>query len=51
LNATQAAWVRDYITTFERALYGPGFKDPATGLSYSNYTDVDSQVDYRIMRE
>ena len=51
LNATQRTWIRDYITTFEQALYGAGFKHPTTGLSYSAYTDVASQVDYKIARE
>jgi hypothetical protein len=51
LNSTQVTWESNNITTFEQALYGPGFKHPVTGLSYTNYTDVDSQVDYKIARE
>ena len=51
LNPSQQAWVINDITTFEQALYGPGFKNPATGLPYTAYTDVASQVDYKIARE
>lgn len=51
LNAAQQAWIRDYYTDFERALYGADFKHPATGRSYSDYTDLASQVDYKIARE
>lgn len=51
LNSAQQAWIRDYYSEFERALYGADFKHPVTRLSYADYTDVASQVDYRIVRE
>lgn len=51
LDAVQRTWVRDFYTRFEQALYGAGFQHPATGLPYTAYTDVSSQVDYRIARE
>ena len=49
LTTEQKAWARGYINQFEAALYGPNFDDPDTG--YAQYTDVDSQIDYEIMRE
>ncbi|MDB6155081.1 MAG: hypothetical protein JWL90_3534 [Chthoniobacteraceae bacterium] len=51
LNSTQRTWIRGYISKFEQALYGNGFIHPATGQHYSAYTDVASQVDYKIARE
>lgn len=51
LTTAQRSWIRDYYTAFEQALYGQGFKHPGTGLPYSDYTNVASQVDYRIARE
>ncbi len=51
LNSAQQGWIRDYYTAFERALYGTGFKHPVTGLPYTDYTDIASQVDYKIARE
>ncbi|GEM_PF-1204594 len=49
LTPLQKQYVRDYITDFEIALYGPNFDDPADG--YAAHTDVDSQIDYEILRE
>ena len=49
LTTLQKQYVRDYIVDFETALYGSNFDDPADG--YAAYTDVDSQIDYEIMRE
>jgi len=49
LTSLQKQYVQDYITDFETALYGSDFDDPADG--YAAYTDVDSQIDYEIMRE
>jgi hypothetical protein len=49
LSATQQQWVQDSVTRFETALYGPRFADPYEG--YAAYTDVESQIDYDLMRE
>jgi len=49
LTQAQKQWVRDFVGDFETALYGPQFADFGDG--YAAYTDVDSQVDYEIMRE
>lgn len=51
LNSAQRAWIKDYIEEFETALYSPNFVHPQTGKHYSEYIDVSSFVDYRIMRE
>ena len=51
LNAAQKAWIKDYIEEFETALYSPGFTHPDTGKHYNEYIDVQSFVDYRVMRE
>ncbi|MFN0125911.1 MAG: CotH kinase family protein [Verrucomicrobiales bacterium] len=51
LTTAQRSWIRDYYAAFEQALYGQGFKHPVTGLPYSDYTNLASQVDYRIARE
>ncbi len=51
LNDPQKAWIHDYIETFEQALYGAGFTHPTTDASYAAYTNVSSQVDYKIVRE
>ncbi|MBL7187570.1 MAG: CotH kinase family protein [Phycisphaerae bacterium] len=49
LTTLQKQHVQDYIADFETALYGSDFDDRTNG--YAAYTDVDSQVDYEIMRE
>ena len=51
LNAAQTGWIRAYVTDFEKALYGTGFSHPENGRNWRTYTDVASQVDYRIARE
>ncbi len=51
LNGTQATWIRSYAADFESALYGSGFVHPGNGRSWRSYTNVASQVDYRIARE
>ena len=43
LTSTQKTWLTRYLNRFERALYGPAFKDPAQG--YAAYIDVDSFID------
>jgi len=45
----QAAWIRNYITTVENALFSEGFKNPVTG--WRKYIDADSWVDYYIVSE
>ncbi len=51
LNSVQQAWIKRYLEEFETALYSPTFRHPETGKHYSEYIDVDSWVDYRILRE
>ncbi len=49
LTQLQKDWVRNYMNTFEAALYGPGFKDPAEG--YAKFIDVGSFIDNHIVVE
>jgi hypothetical protein len=49
LSDRRAAWIRDHIGAFERALYSPGFRDPERG--YRAYLDVDAAVDYVLLNE
>lgn len=48
-NAEQYAYVKDYFTKFEDALFGASYKDPAKG--YAAYIDVNSWVRYFIEQE
>jgi hypothetical protein len=43
LTELQKAWLTGYLNRFERALYGPDFKDPVHG--YAEYIDPDSFLD------
>lgn len=45
----QSAYIQSYVDSFEQALYGPGFANPATG--YRNYIDVSSWIDFFILSE
>jgi hypothetical protein len=49
ITPAQKAWLRNHLNEFERVLYGPGFKDPATG--YAAYIDVDSFIDHHLLVE
>ncbi|MEJ6695191.1 MAG: CotH kinase family protein [Chitinophagales bacterium] len=45
----QAAYIQNYVTTFENALNGVNYLDTLTG--YRNYIDVSSFIDFFIMNE
>ncbi|NOT73675.1 MAG: T9SS type A sorting domain-containing protein [Cyclobacteriaceae bacterium] len=45
----QKAYIKNYFASFETALAGENFKDPANG--YRKYIDVNSFVDYFIANE
>lgn len=49
INPVQLAYIEDYITDFESALYGSGFANPTTG--YRPFIDVGSFVDFMLMNE
>jgi CotH kinase protein len=49
LSAGRAAWIRDYVSRFERRLYGDRFRHPRRG--YRRYVDVDAAVDYLLLNE
>ncbi len=46
----QYDYIRDYCQGFENALFGDGFKDKK-GVSYTDYMDVDSAIDYYLIQE
>lgn len=45
----QQQWIRNYISDFEDALFGPNFDDPVVG--YEKYINVDSFIDYFLHTE
>lgn len=49
LNTKQKFYIRDYVTSFESALYGSDFKNALNG--YPNFIDVESFIDYFIVSE
>ncbi len=49
ITAVQRAWLANYVNRFETALYGPDFRDPATG--YAAYIDAASFVDFHLLAE
>jgi len=49
LTAQQKAYLQNFVDSFERVLYNPGFKDRSSG--YRAYLDVNSFVDYFILGE
>jgi len=49
LTQTQKDWIKNYVNTFEAALYGVNFADPAEG--YAKYIDVGSFIDNHIVVE
>ncbi len=49
ITPAQRAWLRRYINTFEKNLYGENFRDPKTG--YPAYLDVDSFIDHHWLVE
>ncbi|HMC28503.1 MAG TPA: CotH kinase family protein, partial [Verrucomicrobiae bacterium] len=49
LASAQKTWLKRYVTKFERALYGPDFRDPAHG--YAAFIDADSFIDHHLLVE
>ncbi len=49
LTAPQLNYIKNYVTDFENAVYGPGFSNPTTG--FRAYTDVGSFIDFFLMEE
>jgi len=49
INEEQLAYIKNYFTEAEDALYGNQFSDPEKG--YAKYFDVDSLVDWYIVNE
>ena len=49
ITPAQKAWLQRHLAEFERALYGPDFKDPAKG--YAAYIDADSFIDHHLLVE
>jgi hypothetical protein len=49
LAQTQKDWIKNYVNTFEAALYGANFTDPVNG--YARYIDVGSFIDNHIIVE
>ena len=45
----QKNYIRNFINSFEAALFGPNFTDPVNG--YRKYLDVDSFVDHYLVQE
>jgi hypothetical protein len=48
ITPAQSAYIRGYIDDLESALYGPDFKDPATG--YQAWLDVDASIDHHLIK-
>lgn len=49
LTQAQKDWIRNYVNTFEAALYGANFADPASG--YAKFIDVNSFIDNHMVVE
>ncbi len=49
LTQAQKDWIRNYVNTFEAALYSANFADPVNG--YAKYIDVNSFIDNHIVVE
>jgi len=49
ITPAQKAWLQRHLAEFERALYGPDFKDAVKG--YAAYIDADSFIDHHILVE
>jgi hypothetical protein len=49
LTQVQKDWIKNYVNTFEAALYGANFADPVNG--YARYIDVNSFIDNHIIVE
>jgi hypothetical protein len=49
ITAVQRAWLKDYLNRFESALYGPSFRDKASG--YRGFIDPGSFIDHHLLVE
>lgn len=49
ISPEQQRYIRDYLSDFEDALYGPNFDDPNAG--YEAFIDVDSFIDHFLVTE
>jgi hypothetical protein len=49
ITGVQRAWLKDYISRLESALYGPNFREPSGG--YQAFIDRDSFIDYHLLVE
>lgn len=48
---SQRAYIEQYFKDTEDAIFGDNFTNPATGLGYATYIDVDSLVQYYLINE
>ncbi|MHC4501339.1 MAG: CotH kinase family protein, partial [Planctomycetota bacterium] len=51
LTTAQKTWITNYFNTFETALSGSNFSNPAHADYYGNYIDIGSFVDHHILVE
>ena len=49
MHPTQLNYLKNYVTAFEDALFGPDFTDPELG--YRKYIDVRSFIDFMLVNE
>ena len=49
ITAEQKTWLKRYVNSFERVLYGDNFKDSKTG--YATYIDPASFIDHHLLVE
>ena len=49
LSAPQRAYIKNYVSDFEDAIYSSDFKDPISG--YRSYIDVESFIYFMLMQE
>jgi hypothetical protein len=49
ITPAQKSWLRQYVNSFERVLYGDRFKDPKTG--YAAFIEPDSFIDHHLLVE
>lgn len=49
MHPAQTEYIRAYVDSFEQALAGPGFQDPATG--WRRFADEKSFIDYLLVNE
>ncbi len=49
LTIEQSEYIKDYVTAFENAVYGPDFSDPELG--FRKYIDMSTFADFFLMQE